>query len=99
MWPSETRVGDAGGAALARYVCEMTESFSVRRYRLRAGIAPAFATFLAPGQSYVGHVLQSSPRRDPPLVRLFHPADPTVWEDVPFLALDEVAAEPGAEGK
>ena len=74
----------------------MPESLPVRRYRLRAGIAPAFATFLAPGQSYAGHVVQSSPRRDPPLVRLFHPADPTVWEDVPFLALDEVAAEPAA---
>jgi hypothetical protein len=75
----------------------MPESLPVRRYRLRDGIAPAFATFLAPGESYVGHVVQSSPRRDPPLVRLFHPADPSVWEDVPFLALDEVAAEPSVE--
>ena len=74
----------------------MPESLSVRRYRLRAGIEPAFATFLAPGESYVGHVFQSSPRRDPPLVRLFHPVDATVWEDVPLLALDEVAAEPAA---
>jgi hypothetical protein len=69
----------------------MPDSLHVRRYQLRVGIAPGFTTFLQPGHAYVGQVVQSSPRRDPPLVRLFHPTDHTLWEDVPLLALDEVA--------
>jgi hypothetical protein len=68
----------------------MSNSLPVRRYRLRAGVTPDFATFLTPGEAYVGQVVQSFPRRDPPLVRLFHPTDNARWEDVPMLALDEV---------
>ena len=83
-----------GTLALLRahgYVSTMPDPLHVRRYRLRAGIAPGFATFLKPGHEYVGEVVQSSPRRDPPLVRLYHPTDDTLWEDVPLLALDAVA--------
>jgi hypothetical protein len=74
----------------------MSDSLPVRRYRLRAGVAPDFETFLVPGEAYAGQVVQSSPRRDPPLVRLFHPTDNALWEDVPMLALDEVGEPPAA---
>ena len=57
-------------------------------------MAPDFATFLEPSQVYVGHIVQSSPRRDPPLVRLFHPTNDTRWEDVPLFALEEVGEAP-----